>query len=522
MTTPLDLHDRHIIPRWRDSKTTVSRGEAALNNDSQRRAETQHFDLPLELQKRRAEWERERSLGYATDLISAAFVLDHFDVAAEAARYLLQIDTGASPLAQSLAKRVLGINDVGTLDLPFPLEDELLTREIALLKVRLRRYPRNAFAWLDIARLYTVLGQGGPASRAIDIAIGQARDNRQILRSTNRFFLHSGDPERAAFELRQSVLVAADPWLLAPEIATGSILGRSSQLIKRGRKVLEDDRFTHEARSELACALAREEIRSGNAKGARKLIRAALRVPTENAVAQVEVMSRMLGIAPPDLGLIETVAIFEARATEAYFSNNFALSLDEAERWWRDEPFSERPAVHGSFVAGALVGEFARGVEIAKRGLRSNPHSVSLLNNLSYNLAKLWRIDEAREVIASVPHLVQDPGCRIAVTATKGLIEYRAGNPNRGRALYQEAIDAARDRGDKFGLALAILNLAKEECVASGMAMNPYVSEALEASGDVKGPGGEVVRSAAALLLGPGRIEVPPTSGDPPSTSIQQ
>lgn len=72
--------------------------------------------------------------------------------------------------------------------------------------------------------------------------------------------------------------------------------------------------------------------------------------------------------------------------------------------------------------------------------------NVGLMNNVAFALIEVGRLDEAERCIALVSHaLHRDP----YLTATLGLLNFRRGKPQRGEALYKEAISLARSAHDR-------------------------------------------------------------------------
>ena len=69
-----------------------------------------------------------------------------------------------------------------------------------------------------------------------------------------------------------------------------------------------------------------------------------------------------------------------------------------------------------------------------------------LLNNKAYACALGGRTADAERAIADAKKLQQlSTDARVCLTATEGLTEYRKGNIEAGRALYQKAIEIAKD-----------------------------------------------------------------------------
>ena len=74
MSAPLSDDIREIVPRWRDLKSTIQLGELRpLQSDRQ------VISLPTALlEDKLVDWETERSLPYAAEVVGAAFVSGEF------------------------------------------------------------------------------------------------------------------------------------------------------------------------------------------------------------------------------------------------------------------------------------------------------------------------------------------------------------------------------------------------------------------------------------------------------------
>lgn len=437
----LDQKDRKIIPRWRDFKTTASLGE--LQSTKQAVSPTSKPEDFLETKIR--DWQKQRTASFASDLLGAAFVLGRQNEVRDAAEFILTKDSGATRAARSLATKVLGRT---------PPDDtsQLVTlnprQRIHFLRTRLGDEPRNSLAWVDMAREYAILAMPDKAAFAMDIGTKLAPENRFILRSAARLHIHLDDPERAHHLLLKAESTPTDPWLVAAEIAISQLVKQPSKFIKRGRGMLSAGSYSPFHLTELASALATSEMDAGNVRNAKKLFRQALEKPTENSVAQVEwALTHSLGIELSPQHLLMPYS-FEARALDAFYTGSWRQSLQESWAWLKDQPFSSRPAIHGSYVASVALSDFEEGEQLTRLGLTANPHDFLLLNNLVFSLASMGKLEEAEETFAKINRAALSPSNEVVWLATRGLLYYRGGQLQEGRALYQQAIEKAR--GEPF------------------------------------------------------------------------
>jgi tetratricopeptide (TPR) repeat protein len=135
----------------------------------------------------------------------------------------------------------------------------------------------------------------------------------------------------------------------------------------------------------------------------------------------------------------------------------------------------------GAHVASIVLDDYEASALFCRAGLVSHPDDPQLENNLAYALALAGRTDEAVEVLNDVVKgQAASEATEISLLATRGLAAFRTGLFDRGRLLYQEAIEAA-SRTTVAGLAhLAVLNYAREELIA-GTRLAPALQSELRA-----------------------------------------
>ena len=143
---------------------------------------------------------------------------------------------------------------------------------------------------MSSAVFYTIIGQEEKAKRAIKNALFLAPENRFVLRSMARFFVHLGE-EGIAFAhdtIKRSQITKHDPWIIATEISLATLRQRSSTLAKSGLQLVESGLFHPFNISELASSLATLELKNGKIKNSKKLFINSLTSPNDNSLAQAE------------------------------------------------------------------------------------------------------------------------------------------------------------------------------------------------------------------------------------------
>ena len=494
MSGKLDTPRRRIVPRWRPSKV-----QARLNPTGERPSAAEP-DGQEEVAELLRQFRETGSAHVASDLMGAAYVFGCTEEALEAARHLLRAAHHAPPVAVEIAKTL--VEGVDTPVQPtVPGIGELARRErIAGLRTVLRASPRNPLTWLDLAREQAILGQTAAASRPIRISLALAPNSRLVLRSASRYYLHAEERERAHDILRRTPRVGSEPALLAAEIAAAGAAGRTSRLIKHGRRLVRSGQFSPRGVSELAAALGTIEAEAGSGRAARKLLTKSLEDPTENAVAQCSWLANKhrLGSFEVPPQLFQTPRSFEANAWALMNQGEYEESVVSAMDWLHDEPFASRPAAHGSFLSSMVLGRYDEAADFATQGLIANPHDPYLLNNATFAYGINNKLDEAQLYLNRLNQLSLEPEHRPMHLATSGLIAYRNGDAVLGRDLYKRAAQAAIELGRYTEAVWALLLAAREEDLIEPRSGDLLRDEALKYVDRL----GQVDRAVTDVLLG--------------------
>jgi tetratricopeptide (TPR) repeat protein len=449
--------DRQVVPRWRTFRSTLSTRE--LHSTSPKPAK-----LPTpELDRLRAEFKAEKNLYVAADLLGALITNRILgDEVDEVSEYISASGRAPHLLGQSIALRRANSSDTASLDSEV---NSLSVKETARADVaRIRRIikdqPRNAVARVDLALAHAILGNVSRAAREINTALALAPDNRFVLRSASRFFVHVDEPEKAHWILSISSRTQADPWLLSAELSTGQLAFGTSNNSRLARELLVSQRFSAHALSELASEVATGELLRGSDRKARKFFAQSLLEPNENAVAQAAWASdnKSLQVSSHDLTVDRG---YEARAITWAQNSRWKEATDESEKWQLDQPFDLRAAMFGSYYASMGAQDYERSLSIAGLGLSTHPTDPMLHNNAAFALANLGRTEEARTHLAFLPG--QEDEDFPVFLATEGLIAFRDGEEQRGRWAYRTAVEGLLKSFRRADAAAAALLWALEE-----------------------------------------------------------
>ncbi|MER8977914.1 hypothetical protein [Mesorhizobium sp. M0870] len=344
-----------------------------------------------------------------------------------------------------------------------------------------RLNPNDPIAWVELAFAQTVKGHTGAAKRSMTVALHLAPDNRHVLRSASRLFLHTGEKDRAHDLLLRSPSTRTDPWLLAAEIALAEVAERDPRFFKHALRVLDDGGLPPHQITELAGATATRELLDGSRKKAKRMFMQSMVAPTGSSLAQAEWATPRLGAEIVLASRFRsTIEPYEAESFHLYREARFSEVPSACQKWAEVDPFSIRPFEFGSAAAGH-AGNIEKAEELARLGLARRPNSPLLVNCLAYALASLGRLDEAELVIKKLKLSDEDKPLALLTAANKGLIEFRRGNFDQGRALYHEASEGFIRIGQRVSSAHARVYLAREAVIAGLPDAKKLVSEAQDA-----------------------------------------
>jgi len=470
---------RQIIPRWHTYP--IARWLGMIVSAE---TETEKSIPDGNYHERILDWQEGGTLLHAADLVGNALALNFLDdkEAIRAAEHILRNKRKATGPLIEIAETFLRLSKDETFPLPevvIPEENEKFYRVISNLKARVREYPRNPILWMDLAFYYSAIGQTKEAGKAVAVSLSLNKENRYLLRSGSRFFMHLGSPDIALHFLRQSNIGRHDPWLIAAEIAISDTAESPSKRLKVARGMIERESFERFHLSEMAGALGTIELKNGSRKKGKKLFAIALEQPTENTLAQATFLQNELGEILPRTTPVKVAHTFEAATRMKFHDQDYRGALEEAKKWFAYQPFSSRPAVGGSYIASVALRQFDDAIKIAKMGLLSSPQDIMLRNNLAFALASVGKIEEAKKSLAHIIESVPTESENNTLTATRALINFREGNIEEGRGLYRIAVDYFRRHKDLRSEAIAKFFWAREESLVKSPTAGQLEDEAL-------------------------------------------
>lgn len=474
-----EIKERRLIPNWRDFKRTVQLGELAVSTKN-------NSSFIGNIERSLFDWNNEKSIGTAADLINSAFIsdiVDHYSVS-DAIKHIQSNPQMSSKSLLELAELVENRHtvrkqtntilerNIDTIDEFKEIADsKVLFRLINKTKVKARSELYNPVVWIELARLYSMNGQVIQAENSITTALHLAPDNRFVLRSATRFYIHTEQFEKALFYLKKSSSLKHDPWLISAHIATSSIIKRFSPLIKQGQVIIDSKKFSDFELTELSSSLGTLEFNDGDFKKAKKFFNQSLKNPNDNSLAQMEWIAKHDNRFKIDPFEYNNVANpFEAYAIDLMEKSKWQEALENCFMWFIDMPYSKRPIIVGSYIASCVIEEHESAIVLCKFGLHANPHEPALLNNLIYALANSDRLEESIQYVKQLQEIniqeLPDP-VKITIQATIGLVNLKNGNLLDGKKFYETAIESAEKIKNTGLRDLALLNYTRELVLAN-------------------------------------------------------
>lgn len=448
-----DNSPRNVIPRWRNFTQTLSLGELAPIESF---SKSQSLINSAQHQKKINDWKVEKTVKNAIELLNSSYILDDLDNSIESASFLQHSLTKEKPL-NVLSNHILtpSIGDFSS-DQIYDFEhlNSLIRSMIQKIRICLNNNQNNPISWIELARLYLIIGKEKAAERCILVAIQLAPDNRYISRSASRFFAHVGDFRMAKKILKVNIAFGFDPWLIGADIGISSLQNKNSFYIKKGQELVKSNKYSPYELNELFSALATVELKAGSTKSSKKLFNDSLNKPNDNSLAQAVWAKRHIQDLNFSQVTFERVPnIFEAKAYQHFNNKQWNQTMANTLQWFVDQPFSREPATFGSFLACSILENYDEAIKLCVYGLKSTPGEFTLMNNLSFSYLKKNMVKEAQYVINKISFESLSDQEKIVFLATKGLLMYKLNLIEEGEELYKSAMQlATKTKNHKYKL----------------------------------------------------------------------
>ena len=467
-----DQRPRRVVPRWRPSWVTATNAEARSTSAPRKQTEGSKSREDLEVSHKIQEFQVLQSVPVAAELMFLASATGNEVAARQAAELILanQERIGAKQLVKS-AKQVLNADG--------PNQQESFSQDfVRHARTLLGIDYRNPVLLIDTARELTVRRHERTALRYVRAAVAMAPNSRFVIRAATRYYLHIGEHEVAHELLRESPLLASDPWIQASEVAVATVRGKTSNLVRQTVRKLCDAKQVGAEMTELASAAGTVELLSGSNKKAKILFKHALSNPNDNSLAQAEWAAAKLNLVVGDQALMTPMS-YEANSHNAYRRLQNAEAIDHAVKWAKDEPFASRPMDAQCYLL-SLEGRYSEALEAAKIAHDLDGDEAGPTLNLLFAQIQAGDLDESME---SFLRLSKHPDIKSHAThyyANGGALAYALGYFEQARELYKRAIRTARTRGEPNTEGLARAFFARLATQAGDPQASAIVQEAAE------------------------------------------
>ena len=446
MTGFIPEDDRNVIPRWRTFQETQYLPEL---HSSQSPPALSEPITNNRLERKIDDWKNNQTIGHASDLVGIALAEGQLHEVTDAIEFLLDDNEKAAPLAKQLANHAKHVLEGKQQTPPLLFNQNEFRNQVRTIRQLLHEEPNNPIQWVDLARAYANLGQYKQSSHCMDIAINLAPNNRFILRSASRLWIHTGQKDKAYHILIRSNRTPHDPWLLSAEIAVGMVAEKNPRFVKAAKKTLTSRKYLPVHISELASSVATIEWKYGAERIAKKFFRQSLNKPTENSIAQAVWISGRHKLLDLEDNQIQRADAHEAKARDFFFKEMWIQAVEECKRWQQVEPFSTRPARIGAYISSVILEDFSKAHTITKAALIANPNDPALLNSSAYALINLRYYDSAKEKLSKISNF-ESIQYQVYKNATTGLLYYRKGKIDEGKSKYNEAYSLAKKISKEF------------------------------------------------------------------------
>jgi tetratricopeptide (TPR) repeat protein len=223
--------------------------------------------------------------------------------------------------------------------------------------------------------------------------------------------------------------------------------------------------------------------------------------PTGNSLAQAEWATRSYGeVLVSESQLQSSSDANEAMARYLHRTGQFEQALVFVSKWIAEEPFSIHP--YWSGAAANFLEKYGQAEQLARRGLQHDPRSLPLLHSLVFCLACLNHLDEAEQLLGTMPATGGNNIYAMIGEADRGLIAFRRGHLSKGEAHYRAAIQNFRQQQKTEMEHLARAYLAREAARAGSPNAPKLLAdvESIISVGPVRPELKRVTESARALL----------------------
>lgn len=470
-----DKEERLLLPEWTKSIDSLKSPEIKPFNGGDFSSLSDNTDDLYE------NFVLNKNLGSAIELLNVAYIENREAESRVAARFIVQ-GFDLPPQILQFAKFILrgGKHDSEPTETQKPI--------ISILRGWLHNNPKDALAWLDLARAYVSIGKLDSAEKTVTVGTNLLPNHRWIIRVASRFYVNNNQSDKAHYLLSKHPMLKEDPWLLSAEIAVAESYNRPLKMVSQARKLIESERFSPLHLTELESSIATIELSNGALKKAKKLYVSSLRKPNDNSLAQAKWAERnanLSNLVNSEL-LFSQQGAYEAKMWEKYYNYDLSSAIDFGIKWFEDESYSVQPAIMVTYLSSVLD-NYALCYEYAVKGLGIDKHDETLiLNKLFSEICLLdrveqcinWeRVKEWEGVLKSLA-AVDNENTAAHANANLGLLHYKTNRFELGKEYYAIACDLFSKSKNASGI-VANMNHYRE-CVLADVSWKDEVFYEME------------------------------------------
>jgi tetratricopeptide (TPR) repeat protein len=308
--------------------------------------------------------------------------------------------------------------------------------------------PASRTAGFNLAAFSSATGDLDAALAALAVVRDHHPDELPVRLATASLYSRFGDLDRAARELR-SASTSRAKWAAAP--AERAALAADRVVVQHALSQVSTD---------VAFKRVLSIVKSTNYSqvGVARLL-----VGWLTSTAQAQVAAELVS----ELSLRHPATVLGAfRTRAAFLHRDFDRSLEEAERWSRDEPFDVAAVMMLTYLLIEYANNPTEAIRVGQRALTRMPAEVVVRNNVAYALALRGEYERAWRQLTQ-GNALEDPVC----LATAGFIRLRSGRVDEGLDLYRRAIELA-DRSNANESADLLRHRGALEALRAGRDLN--------------------------------------------------
>lgn len=322
--------------------------------------------------------------------------------------------------------------------------------------------PRDSLSWMDLGFYYSVIGEMNKAMHCVDVAKNIDPNHAFIARSYARFLVHIGDPDQAAWYLKNRPNLNSNPLIMSAYTAISNAFEIRNPHIKNAVSLIDNWSGDNARVSELAACIGTIEFNSGSIKKAKKHIQLALADPSENVISHVHWLHHKHNITFKNMP--DPSASIEGGVNALYQKKKFNECRDKLVEMHQFQPYSAGPVVDAGYLSIAALDDPNFVIKLSENRIPHSHMRFGELNNLI--VAKLLlknteNLDVDLRLLARRVNL-EDTHSIATFKATTGMAFMESGMIYEGKKLYDESIEMLTRKGLNRSLCLAKHFYAKQ------------------------------------------------------------